>query len=88
MDTPAELKGRLTGWTVYELRTADPAGTLSAIQALPASVQPRCSARRSTSWRPKPPIRPISSAGCRTRRIRADPPTLEDVFLHLAGKTP
>jgi len=89
VDTPAELKGRLTGWTIYELRTADPAGTLSAIQALPG-VRSAALFGETIHVLASEAADPADLFGRLSGPAGYDPipPTLEDVFLHLAGKTP
>ncbi len=86
-DTPAGLKAILSDRVLYEVRAADPAGSLAAVRALPgvlaaalfggtlhvtveAATDPRTLFNRCAGLSGFEPI----------------PPTLEDVFLHIAGQ--
>lgn len=89
LDTPAGLKGLLAGETVYEMRAADPAALLSAVQALPGVHSAALFGET---------LHVMISAGSDPRKILGSPagltgiepipPTLEDVFLHIAGTRP
>jgi len=89
MDTPAGLKDLLADETVYELRAADPAGTLAAVRILPgvhsaALFGETLHVMVPAGADPREIFGPLSGL------IAAEPipPTLEDVFLHIAGKKP
>ncbi|MHB8055404.1 MAG: ATP-binding cassette domain-containing protein, partial [Candidatus Aminicenantales bacterium] len=86
-DTPAGLKSLLGDWTIYELRSADPAGTLPEVRTLPgvrwaALFGETLHVMASATVDPKKIFGGLAGlAG-----IEPMPPTLEDVFLHIAGK--
>jgi len=86
-DTPAGLKTLLADRTIYELRAADPAGLLPAVRALPevrsaALFGETLHVMAGAAADPKALFGGLAGlAGC-----SPIPPTLEDVFLHVAGR--
>ncbi|MCC7296075.1 MAG: ABC transporter ATP-binding protein, partial [Acidobacteria bacterium] len=89
VDTPAGLKSLLAGWTVYELRPADPAGMRPAVQILPGVRSAALFGEAIHVLAPEA-ADPDDLFGRLSGPAGYEPipPTLEDVFLHLAGKTP
>jgi len=88
-DTPAALKKLLADWTIYELRAADPAGLLPAVRALSdvrsaALFGETLHVTAGAAADPKKLFGGLAGVlGC-----MPIPPTLEDVFLHVAGRKP
>jgi ABC-2 type transport system ATP-binding protein len=86
-DTPAGLKNLLADWTIYEIRSADPAGMLPAVRALPG-VRWAALFGETLHVMAAAAVDPIKSFGglAGLAAVEPIPPTLEDVFLHIAGK--
>ena len=88
-DTPAGLKNLLADYRVVELRAADPAGLLPPVRGLPgvrsaALFGETLHVLMDGAADPK-----RTFAGCPgLTGIEPIPPTLEDVFLHIAGRRP
>ncbi len=88
-DTPAGLKRLLADWTIYELRSADPAGMLPAVRTLPG-VRSAALFGDTLHLVAAAALDPNKAFGglAGLEGIEPIPPTLEDVFLHLEGKRP
>ncbi|MBN1938340.1 MAG: ABC transporter ATP-binding protein [Candidatus Aminicenantes bacterium] len=86
-DTPAGLKTLLSGRAMYEVRMDDPAGSLPAVRALPGVL-----AAALFGVTLHVAIDAAADSGTLFGRLpglagfEPIPPTLEDVFLHIAGK--
>jgi len=86
-DTPAGLKRLLADWTIYELRAADPAGLLPAVRALP-DVRSAALFGETLHVTAGAAVDPKTVFGGLAGLAGYAPilPTLEDVFLHIAGR--
>ena len=89
LDTPAGLKGLLADEILYELRADDPAAALAAIQSVPGI---RSAALFGGTVHVMAPAntesRSLFGSLAGLTAIEPIPPTLEDVFLHIAGRKP
>lgn len=86
-DTPAGLKKLLAAWHLYEVRAADPAALLPAVRALPAvrSAALFGDTLHVMADAAAAPDTLFAGVGGVTA-VEQVTPTLEDVFLHIAGK--
>ncbi|HOW51008.1 MAG TPA: ABC transporter ATP-binding protein [bacterium] len=86
-DTPAGLKKLLAAWRLYEVQAADPASLLPAVRAIPA-VRSAALFGDTLHVMADAGTDPGSLFGTvkGVTAVEPVPPTLEDVFLHIAGK--
>jgi ABC-2 type transport system ATP-binding protein len=87
-DTPAGLKALLSDRTLYEVRAIDPAGSLPALRALAGVLSAALfggtlHVAADAAADPKTLFGAVSGIS----GFEPIPPTLEDVFLHIAGKS-
>jgi ABC-2 type transport system ATP-binding protein len=87
-DTPAGLKELLAAWRLYEVQAADPASLLPAVRQLPAVKSAALFGDTLHVMADAAvPAKELFSGVAGITAVEQVAPTLEDVFLHIAGKT-